>query len=106
MAGELIVEVGRLTHRIHSLGEHIGFGVGLSCGYSTIGMVGFEGRYDYAASGTHVNLASRLCDLAGDGEILASKKVALHEENKKFFSFADSFSIKGFTRPVDVYKLV
>ncbi|MEO1513328.1 MAG: adenylate/guanylate cyclase domain-containing protein, partial [Planctomycetota bacterium] len=42
------------------LGHRLGFGVGISLGYATVGMVGSEGRYDYTASGTAVNLAARL----------------------------------------------
>ena len=37
-------------------------------------MVGYEGRSDYTASGTAVNLAARLSDLADDGEILLSPR--------------------------------
>ena len=44
------------------LGHRLGFGIGISLGYATVGMVGSEGRYDYTASGTAVNLAARLCD--------------------------------------------
>ena len=58
------------------LGHRLGFGVGISLGYATIGMVGSEGRYDYTASGTAVNLAARLCDRAEDGEILLSPRTA------------------------------
>ena len=39
------------------------------------GTIGFEGRSDYAAIGPVANLASRLCDEAGDGEILVSQRV-------------------------------
>ncbi len=52
------------------LGHRLGFGIGISLGYATVGMVGSEGRYEYTASGTAVNLAARLCEEAGDGEIL------------------------------------
>jgi class 3 adenylate cyclase len=55
-------------------GHKLGFGVGISLGYATVGMVGSAGRYDYTASGTAVNLAARLCDKAADGEILLSPR--------------------------------
>ena len=55
-------------------GHKLGFGVGVSLGYATVGMVGSEGRYDYTASGTAINLAARLCDQADDGEILLSPR--------------------------------
>ena len=34
-------------------------------GYATLGRVGFEGRFDYAAIGSVTNLAARLCAEAG-----------------------------------------
>ena len=45
-----------LTH-----GHDLGFGVGIAHGYATLGRIGFEGRFDYSATGTVVNLAARLC---------------------------------------------
>jgi adenylate cyclase len=43
-------------------GEHtIGFGVGLAKGPATVGRIGYEGRSDYTAIGSVVNLASRIC---------------------------------------------
>ena len=56
-----MAELGQQWKR---LGHKLGFGVGISLGYATVGMVGSEGRFDYTASGTAINLASRLCDEA------------------------------------------
>ena len=36
-------------------------GVGIAQGYATLGRIGFEGRFDYAAIGSVTNLAARLC---------------------------------------------
>ncbi len=51
-------------------GHRLGFGVGIAHGEATLGRIGFEGRFDYAAIGTVANLAARLCDEARDGQIL------------------------------------
>jgi class 3 adenylate cyclase len=54
-----------------SVGENrLGYGIGLAYGTATLGLVGFEGRYDYTPVGAVVNLASRLCADAHDGEIV------------------------------------
>jgi adenylate cyclase len=47
--------------------HELGFGVGIAYGYATLGAIGFEGRSDYSAIGTVVNLAARLCAEARDG---------------------------------------
>ena len=68
MRGRMADLVGGWRRRGHDLG----FGVGIARGYATLGTIGFEGRYDYGAIGTAVNLASRLCDEAQPGQILVS----------------------------------
>ncbi|WP_159090123.1 adenylate/guanylate cyclase domain-containing protein [Ruegeria sp. Alg231-54] len=56
------------------LGHRVGFGVGISFGYATVGIVGSAGRFDYTASGTLINMAARLCDMATHNEILISPR--------------------------------
>ena len=51
------------TWRRH--GHDIGFGVGISQGYATLGQIGFAERMDYTAIGTVTNLAARLCGSQG-----------------------------------------
>ena len=51
-------------------GYRIGFGIGLAKGVATVGRIGYEGRLDYTAIGSVVNLASRLCAAADNGQIL------------------------------------
>lgn len=51
-------------------GYNLDYGVGLSYGYATLGVVGFDGRFDYKPVGGVVNLAARLCGKAAGGEIL------------------------------------
>jgi class 3 adenylate cyclase len=48
---------------------------GIALGYATIGRIGFDGRYDYGAVGSVLNLASRLCDAAEPGQIVVSRRV-------------------------------
>ena len=44
-------------------GHELDFSVGIALGYATLGRIGFDGRYDYGAVGSVMNLASRLCDV-------------------------------------------
>jgi class 3 adenylate cyclase len=51
-------------------GHDLSYGIGLAYGYATLGVVGFDGRYDYTPLGGVVNLAARLCGAAAAGEVL------------------------------------
>ena len=83
------------------LGHRLGFGVGISLGYATVGMVGSEGRYDYTASGTAVNLAARLCDEAADGDILLSPRAFAAVEDDFTAESIGELALKGIHAPVD-----
>jgi class 3 adenylate cyclase len=98
-----MVEICRKWKR---LGYRLGFGVGISLGYATVGMVGHEGRYDYTASGTAVNLAARLSDLADDGEILFSPRAYTAVEEDFSAEPRGEMSLKGIREPVQVYRLI
>ncbi len=51
-------------------GHELALGIGIAVGYATLGRIGFEGRFDYGAVGSVVNLAARLCGEALGGQIL------------------------------------
>jgi class 3 adenylate cyclase len=87
------------------MGYRLGFGVGVSLGYATVGMVGFEGRFDYTASGTAINLASRLCDEAEDGEILLSPRAAIAVEDGFQVESRGELILKGLREPLEVFRL-
>ena len=94
-----------LCRKWKRLGHRLGFGVGVSLGYATVGMVGYEGRSDYTASGTAVNLAARLCDLAEDGQILLSTRAAIAVEDDFPAESTGEVSLKGIREPVEVFRL-
>jgi class 3 adenylate cyclase len=88
------------------LGHRLGFGVGISLGYATVGMVGSEGRFEYTASGTTVNLAARLCDEAGDGEILLSPRACAAVEKDFEAELRGEMNLKGIQALVPVYRVI
>ncbi|EFL87931.1 GAF domain-containing protein [Ahrensia sp. R2A130] len=95
----------RLCAKWKRLGHRLGFGVGISLGYATVGMVGSEGRFDYTASGTVVNTAARLCDLAEDGEILLSPRAWAAVEDEFEASSKGEAEIKGIREPVELFSI-
>jgi Adenylate and Guanylate cyclase catalytic domain len=84
----------RLTSR-NRWGHDIGFGIGIAHGFATLGTIGFEGRFDYAAIGTVSNVASRLCDEAKPGQILISPRVLTKVENAVEVEPVGEFALKG-----------
>jgi class 3 adenylate cyclase/HAMP domain-containing protein len=88
------------------LGHDLGFGVGVSFGYATLGLVGFEGCFDYTANGNAVNLASRLCDEAEDGQILLSERAYATLDNWVEVEQVGTFDLKGFNRSIAAYNVI
>ena len=78
----------------------------VTTGYATLGRIGFEGRFDYAAIGSTVNLASRLCDVAAPGEILISQRLQAALLDRVETEPVDGLQLKGFHKPVDACRLI
>jgi class 3 adenylate cyclase len=106
MALEMRSTIGALVQKWRRLGHELGFGIGISHGYATLGTIGFEGRFDYAAIGTVSNVASRLCDEAQPGQILISPRVLLAVENIVTVEPAGELTLKGIRRPIAVYNVI
>ena len=94
-----------LQPRWRKQGHELGFGVGVAHGYATLGRIGFEGRFDYSAIGTVVNLAARLCADAKDGQILIDSKVQAAIEETTGTEPAGELLLKGFHRPVRAFNV-
>ena len=105
MAVSMREHVSELAVGWRKAGYDLGFGVGIARGYATLGRVGFEGRYDYAAIGTVVNLAARLCSDAKDGQILIDSKVQAAIEAAVGTEPASELILKGFHRPIKAFNV-
>jgi adenylate cyclase len=106
MAVEMRDRMAELGQAWGRLGFEVGFGVGITLGYATLGQIGYEGRFHYAAIGSVVNLAARLCAEAKDGQILVNRRVGLAVEEIAAVSSAGSRDLKGFRDPVPAFEIV
>ncbi|MGO9302429.1 MAG: GAF domain-containing protein, partial [Candidatus Korobacteraceae bacterium] len=106
MALETREAIGALTEKWRRLGHDIGFGIGIAHGFATLGTIGFEGRFDYAAIGTVSNVASRLCDEAKPGQILISPRVFMAVEHAVTVEPVGEFALKGIRRPISAYNVL
>jgi class 3 adenylate cyclase len=81
-------------------------GMGIAQGVATLGRIGFEGRFDYAAIGTVTNLAARLSDEARDRQILINQRVYAEVEGLVEVELMGELSLKGLHHPVTVYNVL
>jgi len=100
---EAFAPIGEHWHK--RSGFELGLGVGIAQGYATLGAIGFEGRWDYAAIGNVTNLAARLCAEAKAGQILADRKTMAALEGAFGFDPVGPFELKGFSKPVPAFAL-
>jgi adenylate cyclase len=105
MAIAMREQVGALALKWRKRGHDLGFGIGIAHGYATLGRIGFEGRFDYGAVGSVVNLAARLCADAKDGQILVESKVQAAIESSIATEPAGELQLKGFHRPVRAFNI-
>jgi adenylate cyclase len=105
MAVEMRDAVAELTSGWRKHGHELGFGMGIAHGYATLGRIGFEGRFDYSAIGTVVNLAARLCSQAQAGQILVDPKVHAALETLTEIEPAGELTLKGLSRAIKVFNI-
>jgi adenylate cyclase len=84
-------------------GHDLGLGIGVAVGYATMGRIGFEGRFDYGAVGSVVNLAARLCSEAKGGQILLAPKALAAVEDAVSAEPVGELTLKGFHKPVPAF---
>jgi adenylate cyclase len=94
-----------LTATWRKRGHELGFKAGIDLGYATLGTIGVEGRSDYGAVGSVVNLAARLCDEARESQILVSQRVHAAGEDLVEATALSMLALKGFVKPVGVFSI-
>ena len=106
MALDMQDAFGPLAQAWKRRGYNLKCGIGIAQGYATLGVIGFEGRWDYGAIGTVCNLASRLCSQAAGGEILVSQRVLAGLDGKFGHEPAGELALKGFAKPIAAFRIV
>jgi DNA-binding response OmpR family regulator len=98
-------EAGRtLSAQWRRRGVELGLAIGIDKGFATVGAIGFQGRSDYAAIGTVTNLACRLCQHAGAGEIVISQRVLSELDGQIDAVDLGELTLHGFSRPLRAYR--
>jgi class 3 adenylate cyclase len=94
-----------LRTRWQALGHDLDLGIGIALGFATLGAFGFEGRRDYTAIGSVVNLADRLCGEAQGGQILIDRRTRAGLGEVADVEPAGPFPLKGYAQPVPAFVL-
>ena len=105
MAIEMQASVQSLMDSYRLRGHALGFGVGLAKGPATVGRIGYEGRSDYTAIGNVVNLASRICGVAADGQVLIDGAAAAEIGDRLPLVPLGTRSLRGFAEAIPVYSM-
>ena len=106
MAIEMQRDVEKLIVGWRKRGIKLGFGIGISSGYATLGRIGSEEEFHYAAIGTVANLASRLCDKAKSGQVLIAESVYAKIADLAEVKQIGDVSLKGFLKSVLVLEVL
>ena len=100
--GSAVQELSREWQR---QGHDLTHRTGIAQGYATLGRIGFEGRFDYAAIGSVTNLASRLCTDADAWQVLVTDRVLAAVEDRARADLIGDVSPRGFARSVRVHNI-
>jgi adenylate cyclase len=92
-----------VTRRWSTQSYPLGVGIGVASGLVTVGIIGSASRWEYTAVGPAVNLASRLCEMAGDREVLFAERTVELSGSAGLVA-REPVSIKGFGDPVAVWQ--
>ena len=87
------------------LGHEVGLGVGIAQGDATLGVIGFENRWEYAAIGNVPNLAARLCGAARAGEIVLDAQTEQDVAHMTQTESMGTITLRGFAQPVAAFRL-
>ena len=86
-------------------GHDLAFSIGIAQGFATLGRIGFEGRFDYAAIGSVTNLAARLCAEAAPWEVYVTQRVQAAVGGRAVTDPVGDLTLRGFSRPVSVFSV-
>jgi len=100
------MKVLRQQWRARGITKPLEIRMGINTGFCTVGNFGADTRMDYTIIGREVNLASRLESSAEAGEILISHETYSLTKDVIMCRDKGQATVKGFTRPVQVYQIV
>ena len=105
MALDMQAQFAPLRVRWSEVGYDLDLSIGIAKGFATLGAFGYESRFDYSAIGGVVNLAARLCDEAGPGQILIDRRARAALDGIATLEALGALALKGYLQPVPAFRL-
>ncbi len=99
-------EATRAYHRSTPSAPHLRFGMGVAVGEAVVGNIGTSQQLNYTAIGACVNLAKRLEERAGPGQILISREAYQRVREWVEARPLPPMKLDGFQEPMEVYELL
>jgi adenylate cyclase len=96
----------RLSAGWRGRGYELELGIAIDQDHATCGLIGSEGRFDYAAIGNVTNRGSRLCAEAKGGQILTTMRVVSAVRELAEAHSLGKRDLKGFSHPVEVFEVL
>ena len=109
-AVEAAVDIQRTVAQLNADRKEAGeallhVGIGIASGVAVLGSIGSRDRMDYTAIGDTVNLASRLCSIAGPAEIFVTADIVKRIKKDYTVLSEGQLPIKGKRNQVPVFKV-
>ncbi|HVZ78497.1 MAG TPA: adenylate/guanylate cyclase domain-containing protein, partial [Gemmatimonadaceae bacterium] len=103
---QMMQELRTLNARWRSEGRpELEIGIGLNYGEAFAGNIGSERRLEFTVIGDTINTASRLCAVAGPGEILLSDEMRRALQHPPPLEACPPMELKGKSQPVPVFRV-
>ena len=106
MASSLQRAFAPISAAWEKIGQSVALGIGIAKGDATLGVIGFEQRWEYAAIGNVPNLAARLCGEARAGEIIVDAQTEREIAHLAETEAIGPLALRGFQQPVPAFRLL
>ncbi len=92
---ERFLQVAKRNAELKAKNIQIGMGIGIVAGQAILGNLGSRNRMEFTLIGDSVNLASRLCGIAPENEVLVNEDLALMVSQKFHIESRMPVQLKG-----------